>query len=296
MPKVNQKSYLSSNKIKLMTAVINNKIIETEALLNKGVDPNQIVGSNENGLLHLAARYGYLEIASLLLQHGAKETINKKNKLGRTALHEISNTNINVNNEAMALLLLRNEANLFEEDNLKQTPIKLAIQGKNVPVRELFLKLARKLLKIAVLNNDVITVSFLLRNKINLEQEDNITGCTLLHAAAWYGHLEITALLLQHGADIHKTSKIGFTALHYASDNNHKEMAKLLLKFGASLFTKDKQGKTPGSLAANKGYLEIAYLLHPISQPKNIHTLFPTVLKPKALKAKLDPYFSKRTC
>lgn len=244
-------------------AVTYNRIRETEILLNKSADPNQIIGSSGGRLLHFAARYGYLEIAELLLEHGATKSINERNKLGRTPLHEIvniKNKDIDTKHEAIVTLLFKYGANMFILDNSRQSPLKLAMDNKHVHILKLFLKKINEKLRTAVLKNDITTTKFLLDAKTNPNREDDTTGCTLLHFAARYGFLEIANLLLHHGADVNKTNKIGFTALHYAADNKHVALTQLLLNYGASKFIKDKHGKTPGQWIVDKGS-KIASLL-----------------------------------
>jgi serine/threonine-protein phosphatase 6 regulatory ankyrin repeat subunit B len=289
MPKVNKKPPLQR---KLIMAVTSNKIIETEALLNGGANPNQIVSSNGGRLLHFAVRYGYLKIVALLLQHSAKESINKQDKLGRTPLHEPVITRDIPKNAAIAALLLQYGASMFIADNVRQTPLKLAIDNKHVAVQRLFLEEIKVMLRTAVLKNDIATTEFLLAANTNPNQEDNTTGCTLLHFASRFGFLEIVTLLLQHGVDVHQDNKFGFTALHYAADNNHKAIVELLLQYGAFKFIKDKYDKTPGGLAASKGYLEVATLLHPNSQAnKNISSFFSRVPKPTPLIVEIEPSY-----
>ncbi len=273
MPRTNRRSLPpgSRSAITLRQAVTSNKIRETEILLNAGVNPNQIVSSSGGRLLHFAARYGYLEIVTILLEHGAKESINKKNNLGRTPLHETvitKNKDIDANNKAIAALLLQHGANMFIEDNYRQSPLNLAMKNNHFLVQSLFLKKIKEILRTAVLKNDITTTKFLLDAKTNPNQEDDTTGCTLLHFAARYGFLEIANLLLYYGADVDKANKIGFTALHYAADNKHEILIQLLLNYGASKFIKDKQGKTAGQQIVNKDS-KIASLLQ--TRPNFFH-------------------------
>ncbi len=50
-----------------------------------------------------------------------------------------------------------------------------------------------------------------------------------LHLAAYEGHKDITALLIEHGATVDARAKAGWTALHFAANGNHKEIITLLL-------------------------------------------------------------------
>ncbi len=279
MPKSNKQPFLPRTRRKLITAVTSNNISVTEALLKQGANPNQMIAANGGRLLHMAARYGFLAIVDLLLQHGAKASINIKNKFGYTPLHEILSTkSASENHEAIILLLLQHGADLFITDNLKQTSLQLILQSRHVTLRELFSKIIRKLLKTAVINNHVAATKLLLGSGIDPNQTDNTTGYTLLHLAVQYDALEVAALLLRHGADVDKSSNCGSTALHYAASNNHIEMATLLLNYTSSLLKKDNAGKTPGNLAAYKGYLTLAKLLHPFFQSKNTASFFPNAI------------------
>ena len=66
----------------------------------------------------------------------------------------------------------------------------------------------------------------------------------MLAAAALMGHMEIVALLLEHGADVNARSKDGGTALHAAAFLGRVETVKLLLDKGADTTLRHKMGST----------------------------------------------------
>ena len=71
---------------------------------------------------------------------------------------------------------------------------------------------------------------------------------TLLHCAAWKGHVDIVAFLLAAGADANATNineHWGTTPLHAAAHANQDAIIKLLLEHGARLNAKDAAGRTP---------------------------------------------------
>ena len=73
-------------------------------------------------------------------------------------------------------------------------------------------------------------------------------GSTPLHCAAWKGHAEVAAVLLEAGADVNahnQNSHWGTTPLHAAAHGNRDAIVRLLIEHGADLQAKDLNGKTP---------------------------------------------------
>ena len=61
-------------------------------------------------------------------------------------------------------------------------------------------------------------------------------GCsTPLMEAAQEGHLELVKYLLKSGAKVHAQTQTGDTALTYACENGHMAVAEVLLDHGAEL-------------------------------------------------------------
>ena len=81
-------------------------------------------------------------------------------------------------------------------------------------------------------------------------------GWTALHLAAFFGHRDLAALLLDRGADVNSRSRSerfarANTPLHAAAANRQVEVAALLLERGADVNARDGSGFTPLALAAN---------------------------------------------
>jgi len=73
-------------------------------------------------------------------------------------------------------------------------------------------------------------------------------GSTPLHCAAWKGHAEVAALLLERGADVHvenENDHWGGTPLHAAAHANNNAIVKLLLEHGADPAKVSRNGRTP---------------------------------------------------
>ncbi|XP_049579319.1 ankyrin repeat domain-containing protein 27 isoform X3 [Syngnathus scovelli] len=89
----------------------------------------------------------------------------------------------------------------------------------------------------------------------------NADGVTPLHVACMYGHAELTALLVRHGADIEARTERKATPLHLASQNNHLQVVKFLLECNAKLNKKDQYGNTALIRACLHGNLDTAATL-----------------------------------
>lgn len=81
-------------------------------------------------------------------------------------------------------------------------------------------------------------------------------GWTALHLAAFFGHREVAALLIDRGADVNARSRSTRfarenTPLHAAAANRQVAVAELLVARGADVNARDGSGFTPLALAAN---------------------------------------------
>lgn len=66
----------------------------------------------------------------------------------------------------------------------------------------------------------------------------------MLHHVAEQGHVHVTHLLLQHGANVNSKDMSGNTALHRAAYNNNVELVKLLFDRGVDIECADDSGST----------------------------------------------------
>ncbi|DBA96063.1 TPA: Myotubularin-like phosphatase domain [Trebouxia sp. C0004] len=74
-----------------------------------------------------------------------------------------------------------------------------------------------------------------------------------LHYAACNGHLALTGLLIDHGANVNATEEAKRTALHLAARNGHTEVVADLLKAGADVNATDHDDMTALHRAAANG-------------------------------------------
>jgi serine/threonine-protein phosphatase 6 regulatory ankyrin repeat subunit B len=103
-----------------------------------------------------------------------------------------------------------------------------------------------------------------------LEEKDDVWGRTALHSAAQRGHEEVTAYLLDNGAQADSRDDNSSTPLIIASKNGHLGVVRVLVQhIGAhnligtqGLEARDKGGMTALAWAAEQGYEEmVAFLL-----------------------------------
>jgi ankyrin repeat protein len=86
---------------------------------------------------------------------------------------------------------------------------------------------------------------------------------TALQAAAASGDNESARLLVEAGADVNVAQPGGFTALHAAAANGNEELAALLLEHGADRTALTDDGRTAADLASTAAHAEVAALLAP---------------------------------
>ena len=94
---------------------------------------------------------------------------------------------------------------------------------------------------------------------VNSQNFDNRSSP--LHIASIEGHVNITRMLVDCGADVSAQKENGRTALHLALEKGHVELARILVESGARLSAQDKHGWTALHMASNKGYVDISKML-----------------------------------
>jgi ankyrin repeat protein len=89
-----------------------------------------------------------------------------------------------------------------------------------------------------------------------------ITG-TVLHQAAYKGHLQVARYLLDNAADVNAISSEDLVPLYYAAQNGHRNMTELLLAKGASpnFGASTSYRGTALHVASSKGFRAVAEVL-----------------------------------
>jgi ankyrin repeat protein len=190
--------------------------------------------------LHLASREGYVEVARVLLEHGADAMTLDVDE--STPLHLASERG----HVEIARVLLERSADVNSQDVDRWTALHHASRGGH---REI--------------------TRFLLEHGADAKAR-NQDESTPLHLASGCGLVDIARVLLKQGADANAQDAEGWTPLHQASGGGHVEVVRLLLEHGASTSTQEHDVKmsakdgslwAPLHLACQEGYLDIVRLL-----------------------------------
>uniref|UniRef100_A0A8C1RUY1 Ankyrin 2a, neuronal n=1 Tax=Cyprinus carpio TaxID=7962 RepID=A0A8C1RUY1_CYPCA len=214
--------------------------------------------------LHIAAHYGNVNVATLLLNRGAAVDFTARN--GITPLHVASKRG---NTNMIALLLDRgSQIDAKTRDGL--TPLHCAARSGHDTAVELLLErgapiLARTKnglspLHMSAQGDHVDCVKHLLQHKAPVD-DVTLDYLTALHVAAHCGHYRVTKLLLDKKANPNARALNGFTPLHIACKKNRVKVMELLVKYGASIQAITESGLTPVHVAAFMGHLNIVLLL-----------------------------------
>jgi ankyrin len=249
-------------------------------LLEHGTDAN-IRTTDELTPLHAASFWGRLEIAKLLLEHGA--ITNVENNEGSTPLHAVSQGKYNSQEHGVGIarLLLERGADVNAQKKYKFTPLHSAAFNGRLEIAQLLLdhgaiakaenegrETALHMLSRGEFDTQeqgVGIARLLLNCGVDIHAQDKDKG-TALHSAAFKGKLEITRLLLDHGANPNVENDQGFTPLYqvsqgkYNSQEHGVDIVRLLLERGADVNAQKNLFTLLHSAALN-GRLEIAQLL-----------------------------------
>ncbi|XP_008433105.1 ankyrin-2b isoform X20 [Poecilia reticulata] len=214
--------------------------------------------------LHIAAHYGNVNVATLLLNRGAAVDFTARN--GITPLHVASKRG----NTNMVRLLLDRCSQIDAKTRDGLTPLHCAARSGHETAVELLLERGAPLLArtknglsplhMAAQGDHVECVKHLLQHKAPVD-DVTLDYLTALHVAAHCGHYRVTKLLLDKRANPNARALNGFTPLHIACKKNRVKVMELLVKYGASIQAITESGLTPIHVAAFMGHLNIVLLL-----------------------------------
>lgn len=211
-------------------------------LIAAGDDPTRPANGTAGTPLHSVARGGYIEVAKVLLEHGAQVNAGRKNDSTPPVLSAIINRR-----KGMVVLLVENGAPLTFEN------------GKD------------NLLHSAAFSNQLEIVKYLHKKGLKLDSP-RTDGQTALHQTTYNGSYEVAHWLVTQGADVNARDNSKDTPLHKAAVDymgklnkspNDKilKLIELLWKEGAELEAQNNFDNTPLHIAANVGSLHVAKLL-----------------------------------
>jgi len=183
--------------------------------------------------LHVAAFFGSLPIAKLLVQAGAN--VNAKSTIKYFPKYRPIDMALIGNHIEIAKFLFDHELNSGETvvDTDQHQTFECALSTKDKNMIELFLNSYPQCFSSTYLSKSPFP-----------------SNVTPLHLATQYNWIRIATLLLNAGVSLNiKTNKYGNTPLHFASDFGHYKIAKLLLEADARIEPKNHQGLAALDLA-----------------------------------------------
>ena len=224
--------------------------------------------------LHLASREGRLEVACMLIEHGAD--MEAQDKHGETPLHlALRNGQLKV-----AGTLIERGADVTAKDKRGETPLHLASRKGQPEVAVMLIERGADVkaknedgktpLHFALREGQLEVAGMLIERGADVTAEDKERE-TPLHLASRKGQLEVAGMLIERGADVKAKNEDGETPLHFALREGQLEVAGMLIKRGADVTAKNNFWETPLHLASDRGQQEIAGILCPTHPSDGTH-------------------------
>ncbi|KAJ6215631.1 hypothetical protein RDWZM_010131 [Blomia tropicalis] len=210
-------------------------------LLINGSDPNRTSDDRMETSLHLAARYGRVDIVRQLIDSGAD--LNVRDSSGRTPLH----TSIGADTIGVFDLLIREpsiDVNVQTDDGT--TPLILSAR---------------------IANQDMVQ-RLIDGGQCQVNVGDN-TGRTALHWAVSVNNIDAARTLLMNGADCDARDCRDQTPLFLAAREGSYNCVHLLLSHGANRDITDHMDRLPRDIALERIHIDIVNLLDDFYEPKH---------------------------
>ncbi|XP_076856718.1 ankyrin 3b isoform X7 [Brachyhypopomus gauderio] len=230
-----------------------NADVESKLMVNR---------TTESGFtpLHIAAHYGNINVATLLLNRGAAVDFSARNDI--TPLHVASKRG----NGNMVKLLLDRGARINAKTKDGLTPLHCGARSGHEQVVEMLLDRGAQILSktknglsplhMATQGDHLNCVQLLLHHDVPVDDVTN-DYLTALHVAAHCGHYKVAKVIVDKKANPNAKALNGFTPLHIACKKNRIKVMELLLKHGASIQAVTESGLTPIHVAAFMGHENI---------------------------------------
>ncbi|XP_019720181.1 ankyrin-3-like isoform X22 [Hippocampus comes] len=234
---------------------------------NADVESKMMVNrTTESGFtpLHIAAHYGNINVATLLLNRGAAVDFKARNDI--TPLHVASKRG----NGNMVRLLVERGAKIDARTKDGLTPLHCGARSGHEQVVEMLLSRGAPILSktknglsplhMATQGDHLNCVQLLLHHDAPVDDVTN-DYLTALHVAAHCGHYKVAKVIVDKKANPNAKALNGFTPLHIACKKNRVKVMELLLKHGASIQAVTESGLTPIHVAAFMGHENIVHQL-----------------------------------
>ncbi|XP_031435004.1 ankyrin-3 isoform X4 [Clupea harengus] len=262
---------------------------------NADVESKMMVNrTTESGFtpLHIAAHYGNINVATLLLNRGAAVDFMARNDI--TPLHVAAKRG----NSNMVKLLLDRGSKIDARTKDGLTPLHCGARSGHEQVVEMMLDRGAPILSktknglsplhMATQGDHLNCVQLLLQHDVPVDDVTN-DYLTALHVAAHCGHYKVAKVIVDKKANPNAKALNGFTPLHIACKKNRVKVMELLLKHGASIQAVTESGLTPIHVAAFMGHENIVkQLIHHGASPNTTNVRGETALHMAARAGQSD--------
>lgn len=266
----------------LILAARKNHLETAKALIELGADVNGVDGANQTAL-HLAAFDGHENMARLLVEKGANISAEdaggaqpwmcaalKDHKSLKDFLEppvqpdpepepeKLSETNgsaevAHAPDDSSAVAVIPPDGEIREEAQTKTPPVS--------PLPDKAAQRRAETMLVAVTNSNTRICTALLKAGSDPNEVINKDGETALHIASWKGSIEITNVLLQHGARPTISDNFACHPVHIAAEHGNFVVLSALILKGADIRVRNRWMQTPLHLAAIFGHLDAARVL-----------------------------------
>ncbi|XVF40773.1 hypothetical protein PTKIN_Ptkin01aG0142600 [Pterospermum kingtungense] len=202
--------------------------------------------------LHLAASRGNIECAKMLVESGVDK--NAQSNDGRTALYRAAANG----NRRMVEMLIKMDSDPRICDDRGRSALDVARDKGHEDLVEIMERGWEVLM--AARCGDVRRLQSVLRKGGAVNFQDQY-GVTPLHAAAIKGYKDVILVLVEFGSHLERQDNEGHTALHMAVEGGQLKVVQALMDAGADANAKTKIGITPLYMAKTMGYDHISQLL-----------------------------------
>ena len=246
----------------------------SDLLLDVGADPNchYIVGNEELSPLFIALSSKCWDFVIRLLDKGGVLDDRCLDTLERSLENQSIDEPVEIGLEDKGIynIIERLNSHNVQPDHHERllqlalrvkssSAIRFMQNNKDLPLRDTHYE---QILRTAAEIGQVDVVSSLLEDhKLDVDAADDETGLVALHQAARTDQLEVTNILIDHGADWSKSDAMGRTALHHSAHGRGARCLEFLLHQNVDTGLRDLEGMTAWHLAARVGNLPVLRLL-----------------------------------